>query len=697
MKANDEKVGKFLGGRDSVFIIPPFQRNYSWDEEQCSELFDDILNSLAKHKSHYIGNIVYYVGENNRAGFNEFILVDGQQRITSILLLLCALRSRLSIEEAKRLEKNYLINEDEKDEKYRIRLKQTEGDLRVFEKIINNSGLSDTERENKLFRNYSYFVDRISEFDEDMAMKFYNTTADLDIVDLNLKIENDLEAVQKIFEKINSTGKELSIADLIRNYLLISHNSDEQKRLYDDYWVNIEKLYKDKEMISEFAKHYLITKRGIWVEEKKMYNTFKLYFDNIEITKEQILTEILRLSKYYNWFIDENCPDDKINIILKELNVLKSDDMYSLLLVLFDRLYEINRELLRNILDLLCDFMIRYRVVSPTNGSGDIRKTLFTLLSKINQNVIDLNYDNILYELSNSPSPGGRFPDNNEFKTSLKGYVNTSYAKALLYKLEYRKVKNIEVDIRKVTVEHLMPQTLSDDWKKDLGGEIEALLVYNTYINTIGNLALLSRPLNSENSNAVWSKKRKNIEDSQFVLTNSIKEIEQWNDNTIKSRCEKITELSLEYIKGPIERKRDFETVEVNDEYDAGIYNAADINFKVTGRTVKSIIFNNTPYSVKGWFELLVITCKILYDYDSDKFNTIVKQNKIHKSTFKYSYYFGNDPIICNEDKYLVSPYKLDEANCYVECCLSANRAIYYTLDIIKEYGLIDSFKIEIE
>ena len=124
---------------------------------------------------------------------------------------------------------------------------------------------------------------------------------------------------------------------------------------------------------------------------------------------------------------------------MKELNVLKSDDMYSLLFVLFDRLYENNRELLRSILDLLCDFMIRYRVVSPSNGSGDIRKTLFTLLSKITKGDIELNYENILYELSNSPSPGGRFPDDVEFKNSLKGYVNTSYAKALLYKLEYKR------------------------------------------------------------------------------------------------------------------------------------------------------------------------------------------------------------------------------------------------------------------
>lgn len=697
MKAVDEKVGRFIGNSDTVFIIPPFQRNYSWDEEQCCELFDDILDSIKKDKSHYIGNIVYYVGENDRAGFNEYILVDGQQRITTILLLLCAIRSKLSAEEAKRLEKKFLINEDETDEKYRVKLKQTDNDLRVFEKIITNSVLSSKERENKLFKNYNYFIDRLADFDEEMAVKFYNSTANLDIVDLNLKIEKDLEAVQKIFEKINSTGKELSVADLIRNYLLISNNFDEQKRLYDNYWVKIENLYQDKEKISEFAKHYLITKRGIWAEEKKMYNTFKLYFDNTDISKEDILSEILRYSQYYNWFIDENCPDDKINIIMKELNVLKSDDMYSLLLILFDTLYENNKETLRKILDLLSDFMIRYRIVSPTNGSGDIRKTLFTLLSKITKNDITLNYDSILYELSNSPSPGGRFPDDEEFKNSLSKYVNTAYAKALLYKLEYKEVRNIEVDIRKVTVEHLMPQTLSDEWKEYLGGEAKASLIYNTYINNIGNLALLSRPLNSENSNDIWDNKKKNIQDAQFVLTNSIDKNCKWDDNAITNRCEAITRLALKHIVGPLQRDRDFESMEVTEDFASGIYKANDINFKVTGRTIKSIIFENVPYTIRGWFELVAITCKVLYDLDKDKFAEILKQNKIHKSTFKYSYYFGNDPIICNEEKYLVSSYYLDNANCYVESTLSANRAMYYALELIKEYGLLDKFKIEIE
>ena len=697
MHAVDEKIGRFIGNSDTVFIIPPFQRNYSWEEEQCSELFDDILNSISKNKNHYIGNIVYYVGENDRAGFNEYILVDGQQRITSILLLLCAIRSKLSAEETKRLEKKYLINEDETDEKYRVKLKQTDNDLRVFEKIISNGKFSVEEQENRLFKNYNYFLERISEFDEEMATKFYNAIANLDIVDLNLKIEKDLEAVQKIFEKINSTGKPLSVADLIRNYLLISSNSDDQKRLYDNYWIKIENLYKNKDDISEFAKHYLITKRGIWVEEKKMYTTFKLYFDNVEIEKEEILQEILKYSKFFNWFIDENCPDEKINIMIKELNVLKSDDMYSLLLILFDRLYGENRDILRKILNLLTDFMIRYRIVSPTNGSGDIRKTLFTLLFKIVKNEIGLTYENILYELSNSPSPGGRFPDNDEFAKALQGYVNTSYAKALLYKLEYKEVKNIEVDIRKVTVEHLMPQTLSDEWKKYLGGEVKALLIYNNYINNIGNLALLSRPLNSENSNEIWDKKKKNINDAQFVLTNSINKKCKWDDKAIIDRGKEIIEIALKHIIAPLEREKDFEAVDITENYDSGIYNARDINFSVTGRTVKSIIFNNVPYSVKGWYQLVAVVAKILFEYDKDKFEEIAKHNIVHKSTNKTAYYFGNDPIISTEKKYLVSPYELEEIGYYVESCLSADSSKNYFIKLINAFGLIDSFKIEIE
>ena len=697
MKAINEKIDKFIGQSDSVFIIPPFQRNYAWDEEQCCELFDDVIESMKKNKNHYIGNVVYYLGENNRAGFHEYILVDGQQRITTILLLLCAIKTKLSDLEAKRLEKKYLKNIDEEDEKYRIKLKQTDNDMIIFEKIINEKRFTEDDLKNRLVKNYEYFIERIEEFTEEEASNFFNAIINLDIVDLNLQIENDLEAVQKIFEKINSTGKPLSVADLIRNYLLISNNSVTQKKLYEDYWLRIENLYENKENISDFAKHYLITKRFAWVEEKKLYNTSKLFFNNSEISKEEILKEILYYSQFYNWFIDEKCPIDKLNIIIKQLNVLKSDDMYSLLFVLFDKLYYDHTSDLIKILDLLCDFMIRYRLVSPSNGSSDIRKTFFTLLGKIVREDIDLNYDNVLFELSNSPSPGGRFPNNHEFENKLKGEVNVIYAKALLYKLEYKVKKNIEVDIKKVTVEHLMPQKLSDEWKEYLGGEEDASLIHNTYLNNIGNLALLSRSLNSENSNAIWDKKINNIINSQFVLTNQIEKDTKWNQHAILKRCKTIQELAIKYITSPLERKREFETMDSAEETKSGIYDINDSSLDVTGKTIKCVIYNNQIYSIECWNELLPLILKLLNKLKPNKINDIIKSNVICKSTTSKNYYFGNDPIISKEDKYLVRPFYVEELECYVEKTASASRALYFTSKLIEEYDLKNEFKLEIE
>lgn len=536
MKASDSKVSKFIGGNEGVFIIPPFQRNYTWSTEQCNELFEDIIGAIRKSKPHYIGNIVYYIGKNNTASFSEYILIDGQQRITTILLLLCALKNELSNEDydKKMIEKKYLLNEYE-EEKLRVKLKQTDNDDDIFEKLILGQQLLDEEKKSNLFINYNFFIEKLNEYKNSIALKdIYNAIGNLDIVDLNLQIENDLEAVQKIFEKINSTGKPLSSADLIRNYLLIADNSEYQRYLYKNYWVKIEKLYSDKENISDFTKHYLITKRADWVEENKMYATFKSYFDNMNIKKEAILEEILHLSKYYNWFREANSPDKNINTILKELNILKSDDMYSLLLVFFDKLYDNSRTELTKILELLCDFMLRYRIVSPTNGSGDIRKTFYTLLSKMINEEIEFTYPNILFELSNSPSPNGRFPDDKEFKEALENKVNKSYAKALLYKLEYKLTKNIKVDINEVTIEHILPRTLSLEWKNYLGGTEKATMIYNTYLNCIGNLALLSGSYNSENSNKEWEYKKERLKDVQFKLTKDSAKYAKWDEVSIK-------------------------------------------------------------------------------------------------------------------------------------------------------------------
>ena len=697
MKAVDSKISSFIGNSDRVFIIPPFQRNYAWSINQCEELFSDIVDSYYKNNSHYIGNIVYYEGANNSASFNEFILIDGQQRITSILLLLLAIHNKLPNNDYNKqaIYNRYLTNSIG-PEKRRVKLKQTENDEDIFDKIVQNQSLTEDEKKSKIFENYNYFMQKLDEIEKNIPLlDFYNTIGNLSIVDLNLQ-DNDLEAVQKIFEKINSTGKPLTTADLIRNYLLIAQTADEQLRLYKNYWVKIEKLYQDTELISDFAKHYLITKRSDWVEEDKMYATFKSYFSNVDITKEKVLGEMLRLSKFYNWFKYANSENSNINMMLKELNILKSDDMYCLLLIIFDKLYYSDIAELIKILDLLVDFMIRYRIVSLSNGSADLRSTLYNLLNKITSEEIELNYENTKRVLSNSPSPNGRFPNDEEFKNALQSKVNTSYAKALLYKMEYKSTRNIQVDIDKITIEHILPQTMSDEWKLYLGGDDKSMIIHNTYLNCVGNLAMLSASYNSSNSNKMWSFKKNILKECQFMLTQEVSKYDEWTEINIKDRHENLSKKAIELISGPCPREVEYTSMESSEEFTPGIYDITDKKLNVTGKSIKSLIINNDVYTIYNWKDIIPKLCEKLYEIDSKKLQEVMSTNKIHKSTSKRNYPFGKDPIFAFDKKYLVSEYYFEPLNCYVECSLSASASCGYACDLLRAFKMEAKVKIEL-
>lgn len=698
MKAVDSKISSFIGNSDRVFIIPPFQRNYAWSINQCEELFSDIVDSYNKNNSHYIGNIVYYEGINNSASFNEFILIDGQQRITSILLLLLAIHNKLPNDDYNKqaIYNRYLTNSIG-PEKRRVKLKQTENDEDIFDKIIQNQSLTVDEKKSKIYENYHYFLQKLDEIEKSIPLlDFYNTIGNLSIVDLNLQIDNDLEAVQKIFEKINSTGKPLTTADLIRNYLLIAQTSDEQLRLYKNYWIKIEEQFVDTELISDFAKHYLITKRGDWVEENKMYATFKSYFSNVDITKEEVLGEMLRLSKFYNWFKYANSNNSNINMMLKELNILKSDDMYGLLLIIFDKLYYSDINLLSKIVDLLVDFMIRYRIVSLSNGSADLRSTLYNLLNKITSEEIELNYDNVKKVLSNSLSPNGRFPNDEEFKNALQSKVNISYAKALLYKMEYKVTRNIQVDIDKITIEHILPQTMSDEWKHYLGGEEKSMIIHNTYLNCIGNLAMLSASYNSSNSNKLWTFKKNILNECQFILTQDASKYDAWNENNIKDRNMILSDKAIKLISGPYPREIEYLSIESSEEFKPGIYNISDNRLNVTGRSIKSLIINNDVYTIYNWKDIIPKLCEKLYEIDPKKLQEVMSTNKIHKSTSKRNYPFGKDPIFSFDKKYLVSEFYFEPLKCYIECSLGANAACRYACELLRAFKMEENVKIEL-
>ena len=600
MKAIGTSILNLVGGLDKVFIIPPFQRNYDWSYEQCDELFDDIVKAYKTNTAHYLGNIVYYMGKKSGASFNELILVDGQQRITTILLLLCAIRD-YSKQESLKINSRYLKN-DTDIEKFRIRLKQTSYDYASFAAVIDGRNLQEVDRKSNVIQNYKRFIELIKNSDIE-PKDIYDTIQKLEVVDVNLEISDDLEKVQTVFEKINSTGRKLQPSDLIRNYLLLATTSAEQEDLYNNYWTKLEQQLGN-DNISKFAKFYLITKLYEDVQNDNIYKSFKEYFDKNHSPHIEILNDMLKYSEFYSWIITENCPDEKLNITIEILNLIKTDDLYPLYFILFEKLYNNNIDELRKIMNLISDFMLRYRIVSPSGGGGALRSSIYGLVEKIVGDIVKPSYDSILFELSNSPTPASRFPSNEEFKNQLKNSVNTVYARALLYKMELIEKSNIPVKLNKITIEHLMPQTRTKWWIDYLGGDEETERIYNSYLNCIGNLALISGSYNSKNSNRPWNEKIENLKDVQFIITSSTASNSTWKEQDIINRNEDISERACNEIIGPLKREREYESREATSEFETGIYSLSDIVTPMSGTTLENLIYEGKEYNVKKWREI---------------------------------------------------------------------------------------------
>ncbi len=692
MKATETTVLNFIGGLDKVFIIPPFQRNYEWTHEQCEELFNDIILAFKKQKTHYLGNVVYYKGKNDGASYSEFILVDGQQRVTSILLLLCALRDSFpnNDDNIRSINNRYLLN-DTGDNRFRVRLKQTSYDTNSFMSIIDNSPIENTE--NNVIKNYNFFKKLISECNvtpEDL----YRTVPKLEIVDVNLQIEDDLNAVQTVFEKINSTGKRLTPADLIRNYLLLAQNSTEQERLYEDYWVKIEQQVNSNN-ISKFARDYLIMNIFEDVPETKIYKMFKEHFTENGALHIDILRDMYRYSKYFGWLKDGKCPNTKINNVISYLNYVKTDDIYPLYLYLFDKLYDNDANELERILRLICDFMIRYRIVSPSGGGGALRSVIHQLLENLNSGAIDITYECIHFELSNSNTPAGRYPDNDEFVMALMNSVNTNYAKTVLLRIEETETKNIPTSLDKVTIEHLMPQTLSAWWISYLGGSESSEKISDKYLNSIGNLTPISQGYNSKISNKSWNEKVTELANVQFKITTELSKNTSWKEIDIENRNRLLSERACIAITPPLSRVRKYQTKSSSSDFTDGIYPISDLTTPMSGAAPEFIIFEDKHYEVKTWKDLLCIICYIAHGIDNTLFSQIVNENKIHKSTSKKNYPL-KDPIITDKSNLLIDAKAISESIYFSEGTISSDRARFYSKQLLDLFGITDQVQISV-
>lgn len=665
MKADNINLLEFISASKRTFKIPVYQRNYDWKKIQCLTLFRDI-EKIAKDKNrsiHFLGTMVYIQGEDT-ATFREFIVIDGQQRLTSIMLLLKALKDVIDdIDTKEDIYESFLINKRAPEE-YRIKLKPMKQDYNIYKEIIN--GDIDELPESAILSNYKYFLELINSSSL-TPKEIYMGIQKLEIVYIQLSREN--ENPQLIFESLNSTGLDLTQADLIRNYLLMGEEYSKQEELYSNYWVKIENLLPDM-IISDFIRDYLTLKTGTIPNKDKVYINFKEYYQGLNnYDVEGLLEELKTYGQYYSWFKYCNCSDDDINSRLLELQKLKSTVVYPFLLSIFEDCYlykNISNEELKLALDVVISYVLRRLICDlPTNALNKVFASLAKEITKDKYKDLDLSKKLSIVLINKKGKVA--FPNNVLLKESFinKDFYHFKQGRFILEKIELNKSKE-KVKLEGTTIEHVMPQILTPKWQVDLGKKYKD--IHETNINKIGNLTLTG--YNSELSNKSFSEKKEFLINSNINLNRDFSSYDIWNEISIEKRGNSLFESAIEIWRYPLIEER-----YISNDIDTGEFEIMD-DVDVTGRSPYEIQVCGSKYSINSWREFFTCICTVMHEYDSQIFKTLIKHNDFKGRKKR---------IITDDSSNLIKPAEIAEG-IYIEKNLSANDALNYSKLVVEKY-----------
>lgn len=661
MKADNLNLLEFIGPGKRTFYIPVYQRNYDWKRIQCITLFKDIEKIAIDNKrnSHFLGTIVYVEGDSS-ANFRQFIVIDGQQRLTSIMLLLKAILDFTKNEQLKEeINDSYLINKYG-PEVLRIKLKPMKSDAYNFQKLIHNQ-IQDM-KESQILLNYYLFRDMIQESNLSPE-EIYQGIQKLEIVYIQLTKENP----QLIFESLNSTGLDLTQADLIRNYLLMGQTYQQQEKLYNDYWIRLEQMLPDV-MISDFIRDFLTLKTAKISNKDKVYHNFKDYYrrlDNYDI--EGFLDELVTYGEYYSWFKYCNSPEEEVNQRLSQLQRLKATIVYPFLLNIFEDCYmyhKIDVQMICKTLDVILSYVMRRLLCEmPTNA---LNKVFASMSNDIKRYHDDTLSDKVTRVLAGKKGKA-IFPNDVLLreKLLLRNSYKFLYIKYVLEQIECRQGKEV-VSFDKLTIEHIMPQTLTAKWNIDLGKK--AAEIYEKYIHCIGNLTLTG--YNLEMSNHNFEEKKKIYENSNIYISKEIAKMDSWGEKEIVKRSEWLIKEIASIWKCPDIINLNESAIDTRTEFD--ITDEVD----VTGRTPCELEICGVIIPVDSWRSFFKNICMQMYEYDVQIFRGLVR----HKD-FK-----GRSKRIINDtDENMRVPQKIAEG-IYLEMNLSANEALNYAKLVIDKY-----------
>ncbi len=623
MEAYATPLLKFIkDNQKNQLVIPIYQRLYSWEKKQCEELWDDIIKIGGNDKmdGHFIGSILYVLDGITHSD-NALLIIDGQQRLTTITLLLTALRDHWS-DKRKEIEDHYLINSNrDGDKKFRLILSESDKDTLLS--LIDKDRRKPSEPSLKIVENFKLFEEWVSK-NTDKLETIFKGLDKLMIVEIALEKEKD--DPQLIFESMNSKGMELAQTDLIRNYIVMETEIEKQEGFYNKYWRAMEEEFKqNKKWFDRFVRHYLTIKTREIPNINKVYAVLKDYRQKERIGIESLLKDLQKYCGYFCQIVFKKEADKDLKKALGFLVDLEMDVVYPLLLELYSDYSDgvLSEADFRRSIALIESYICRRAVCGL--GTNSLNKVFPSFTKRIQKDEYFKSLKAHFLLLKNNQ----RFPDDDEFKDC---FITIDFYHFKKNKYFFERLENFDrkerVYTHEYTTEHIMPQKLTEEWKRDLGENFQE--IHNKYLHTIGNLTLTG--YNSEYSNKSFQEKQgmeKGFKNSPLRLNQGLRGLKSlsFGEEEIKKRANDLADLALKIWTYP---NLNAETLEKykpkKDKKEKEVYDLNSYKFSSRSRE----LFDILSKEIKALDER--ITENFNQDYISYKFNKnfvdIVMQTK---------------------------------------------------------------------
>ena len=665
-------LGDFIGTNKVLFKIPVYQRNYDWSEANCDRLLEDIKAIIDTGEKHFLGTIVFMAAKENGFSLREYTIIDGQQRLTTMMLLLKALADvakSIGDECEEEIQDSYIHNKHCAEE-FKVKLKPIKTDNDQFLALLQDK-MDEIDTEGNIYLNYERCKKAIEKWGEKgiTPTDILQALEKLEIVQIVL--EKGIDDPQVIFESINSTGLELSTADLIRNFLLM--NAKDQERLYEDYWLYIEKMLKPKTDYANlklFFLQYIIYKTNAPVNDNRLYEKFVKMYKEQNYTQESCLKELKYYADIFNAFVNDSKKySEKVQRALKSLRQLKQTTCYPFLFHVFDD-YEqgiITIETLEQTVQFLLSYLLRRIVCGvPSNSLRGMFIYLYGRVFKVTAN--KQKYYESINKFLFTINTKDVFPSDKEFERSLNTanvYGNAALCRFLLVDIENGDSKET-LNVDGLTIEHIMPQSLGVEWNYISPEK------HDEYVHVLGNLSVSG--YNSELSNKSFNEKKKIIkENSKAVILNSdVWDRDSWNIADIVSRGKRLANIILKRYE--VKRITD-DSIEF--EYVTTI--TLDKLHDVTGKKLVNFRFDGETYRQNKYALMLLDIIKLL-----DKRTPGVIEN-LAKSNFSYNVTKNKHSHLSLSPAGMRWPWEVKEG-IYMEANLSAWGIMKFIDSLMDQY-----------